>query len=144
MAESFADILDRAPSDIERPKPLPTGTYHCIVVGLPEMGKSAKKQTPYAKFTLRPTAAGDDVDTGELEAMGGLGNKTIPATYYLTEDSLFRLKDFLEHCGITEGSTLAEMIDQSPNREVMAFIRHVPSQDGQSVYAELGRTAPVE
>ena len=32
--------------------------------------------------------------------MGGFADKTIRATYYITENSLWRLKEFLDHCGI--------------------------------------------
>jgi len=36
------------------------------------------------------------------------------------------------------------MIDQTPNCEVIAFIKHRASEDGQSVFAELAKTAPAE
>jgi len=41
---NFASILDEAPTEINRPKPLPEGTYLCVV-GQPEEGKSSKKGT---------------------------------------------------------------------------------------------------
>jgi len=85
-----------------------------------------------------------DLDEVELEAMGGFTNKTIRATYYITEDSLWRLKQFLEHCGIEESGSLRQMIDETPNAEVIAFMRHEASQDGEAVFATLAKTAPVE
>ncbi len=141
---NFGALLDKPASDVERPKPLPQGSYHCIVKGLPRFDKSSKKFTEFVEFTLQPTAAGEDVDEEDLEAMGGIANKTIRATYYITEDALWRLKDFLGHCGIEEDGSLRNMIDQTPNCEVIAFIKHRASEDGQSVFAELAKTAPVE
>lgn len=141
---NFGVLLDKPASDVERPKPLPQGSYHCIVKGLPRFDKSSKKFTEFVEFTLQPTAAGEDVDEEDLAAMGGIANKTIRATYYITEDALWRLKDFLSHCGIEEDGSLRNMIDQTPNCEVIAFIKHRASEDGQSVFAELAKTAPAE
>lgn len=143
-APNFGALLDKPASDVERPKPLPQGSYHCIVKGLPRFDKSSKKQTEFVEFTLQPMAAGEDVDEEELAAMGGIANKTIRATYYITEDSLWRLKAFLEHCGIEESGSLRQMIDETPNCEVMAFLKHEASNDGESVYATLSKTGPVE
>lgn len=146
MSDVFSDILSKPASEVERPKPLPAGSYVCTVAGLPEFDKSAKKETPYAKFTLRPISAGDDVDADDLEAAGGLDGKTISATYYLTEGSLYRLKKFLEDCGIDveDGRTMKELIEDAPNQTVIAYIKHTPSRDGESMYAELANTAPAE
>ena len=92
---TFESILDTPAAQVERPKPLPAGTYDTIVVGLPEFGESSQKKTPFARFTHKIVAAGDDVDTSELEEMGGIADKTIKNTYYTTPDALFRLTDFL-------------------------------------------------
>src|SRR5712664_4063770 len=104
---NFNDILDRPSSDVERPKTLPAGSYTCIVKGLPRHDKSTKKQTPFVEFTLAVQSAGEDVDEEDLKAWmtkpdgssRALTDATIRATYYTTEDSLYRLKDFLDHCG---------------------------------------------
>ena len=50
---NFASILDEAPTEIDRPKPIPTGTYLCRVQGTPTYDKSSKKGTPFVQFTLR-------------------------------------------------------------------------------------------
>lgn len=144
---NFGALLDKAPTEIERPKPLPAGTYTCVVQGLPEYDKSSKKQTEYVRFTLKPLAAEADVDTEALAEMGGLGDKTIPVTFYITENSLFRLKDFLSHLGfdVTDPeASLREMCETTTGRQVRAFIKHRASEDGESIFAEVGRTASVE
>lgn len=142
---NFAELLDTNADAIERPKPLPVGGYSTIVTGAPVYDKSSKKGTPYVQFTLKPVAALDDVDENDLNEAGGLENKTIRATYYLTEDAAFRLKDFLEHCGIDmAGKTLRGGIEEAMNCTVGAVIRHRPSEDGTTIFAELARTMPIE
>lgn len=138
---SFESILDTPANEVERPKPLPAGTYDCIVRGLPEYGESTQKKTPFCRFTLAVQAAGDDVDPAELEEMGGVADKTIRTTYYTTPDAMFRLTDFLEHCGIDlEGKTVRQAIDETPNCSVRAVVSHRASEDGQQIFAEVKRT----
>lgn len=143
---NFGVLLDKPSSEIEKPKPLPQGTYTCVVKGLPKFDKSSKKQTEFVEFSLQPLAAGDDVDQDDLQAMGGFANKTIRATYYITEDALWRLKKFLDDCGIEEEAdeSLRQRIERTPGTQVAAFLKHQASEDGQSVYAQLASTAAVE
>lgn len=143
---NFASLLDEAPEEINRPKPLPAGTYTCVVRGQPRYDKSSKKQTPFVEFTLAPIAAGDDVDEEELAGMGGFDGKTIRATYYLTEDAIFRLDEFHTHCGIDleQPASRRQRNDEVVNAQVVAVVGHRASDDGQSVFAELKRTAPAE
>jgi hypothetical protein len=145
-APNFASLLDKPSSEIERPKPLPQGHYVCVVKGLPVFDKSSKKQTEYVEFALQPIEAQDDVDEDDLKAMGGFADKTIRATYYITEKSLYRLKEFLTHCGIEEDDkvSLRERIEASPNCQVLVGLVHEASNDGSAVYANVGSTAAVE
>ena len=117
QAQSFSSILDRAPSEIEKPKPLPTGSYVTLLVGQPRIDKSTKKQTEYREFTHKILSAGEDVDEDDLKAyLGGkkLTDVLMKNTYYITEGAVWRLKEFLEHCGIEEGESLREMVEETP------------------------------
>jgi hypothetical protein len=150
---TFGSILDKPSSEIERPKPLPTGTYQCVVDGQPRMDKSSRKGTEFVEFSLRPMGALDDVKEDDLVAaltsgdgsVKALSDKRIRATYYLTEDALWRLKKFLVNdLQITEGKKkIRQMISEAQNQQVLATIKHVPSEDGQSIFAQLASTAPV-
>lgn len=140
---NFGALLDKAPSEIERPKPLPQGTYTCVVQGLPKFDKSSKKQTEYIEFTYKVLSAGEDVDEDELKELGGVGDKTLRDTYYITENSLWRLKEMLAACGLDEGDSLREMIEQTPGCQLNVFVKHVPSQDGTTIYANVGGVAAV-
>ena len=150
---NFTDILDAAPSPDDRPKSLPVGSYLCLVKGQPRHDKSSKRFTPFVEFTLIPKQAGQDVDQDDLTAwatkadgtMKRLEDTVIPATFYTTDNAIFMLNDFLEHCGIeADGRTRREMLDDTPNCEVVAYIRHEARQDGTGVQARLGKTAPAD
>lgn len=142
---NFGSILDKQSTDIERPKPLPVGAYICVVKGLPRFDKSSKKQTEFVEFLLQPLATQDDVDQDDLAEMGGFTNKTIRATYYLTEDAIWRLKKFLVDLGIDEeDKSLRQMISEAPGRQIIVGLRHEASDDGESVFAKLSSTAAVD
>lgn len=143
---NFGALLDKPGSEIERPKPLPQGSYVAMVQGLPRFDKSAKKQTEFVEFTLKLVEAGEDVDADELKEMGGLVDKTIKDTYYITEGSLWRLKDFLANCDLdADGDeSLRELLEETPGKTIGIFIKHEASQDGTSVFARVGKTFKVE
>lgn len=156
MAPNLSSILDRRPSEIERPKPLPQGTYFTMLVGMPRYDVSSKKQTPFVEFTHKIIQAGEDVDaealtealtaagTGEVRA---LQDVTMKNTFYTTENAAWRLKDFLKDCGFDvddDSMSIREMVEQTAGRQVAIFVKHVPSQDGQSVFAQIGHTVAMD
>lgn len=153
--DKFASILDRPATEIERPKPLPIGTYHSLVKGMPRYDKSSKKQTDFIEFTLELTKALDDVDPEDLKAacvnkageFRPLATFPLKATYYLTEGAAWRLKKFLEDLGFdteSKESTMREMCEQSANSEVYVTLKHRASDDGKSIFHEIADTARVE
>jgi len=154
-APAFAPILDRAPSTIQKPKPLAVGTYTTLVQGLPRYDKSSKKQTDFVEFTHKFLSAGDEVDeealTEALTAPDGnvrsLQDVTMPNTYYLTENAAWRLIDFLRHCGFdvdNDEQTPREMIEHTPGCTVGVVVHHEAAQDGQTFFARIGKTFAIE
>lgn len=144
---SFSSILDQSPTDIKPPVALPPGEYLCVVQGLPRHDKSSKKQTPFVEYTLVIQDALDSAkEAGADEVEGGVVGKTIKATYYLTPESMYRLKDFFAHCGLDVDSaeSMRELVDQPNGSQVIATLRHESSDDGQRTFARLAGTAPVE
>lgn len=144
-ATSFESILDTPADAIERPKPLPAGTYAAIVKGMPEHGVSSQKKTPFVRFIYAITDAFDDVDADELEAMGGIADKSIRDTYYTTRDSLFHLTDALEAMGIdAEGKTIRQMIDETPNCAINVVVSHRTPEGSEQIFAEVKRIMKAE
>lgn len=153
-APSFESILDTPVADVERPQPMPAGTYDCIVKGLYEEGQSAQKKTPFVRFTYTFQSALDDVDEDELATIltskdgtrHSITEKTIKDTYYTTPDALFRLTDTLERMGIEdlETKSVRQALSETPNCPIRIVISHRASEDGQQIFAEVKATMPVE
>ena len=145
---NFQDILNRPSEEIKPMPTLPMGSYHTIVVGLPEQGESSKKKTPFLKFTHKITAALDDVDPdaiNEFQADGeAIAGQEVDNTFYITDKSANMLKEFLINCGVDlTGKSLAEGLDDVPNSEVIINIKHEASDDGKRVFSKVGSTARV-
>lgn len=144
-APNFGSVLDKPTTDIERPKPIPQGTYTLAVQGMPRFDKSTKKQTEFVEFTCKILQAGEDVDADELKEMGGIADKTLKHTFYLTENSIYRLKEFLiDDLKLEEEDTLRPMIEKAIGAQFLAQIKHTPSDDGKSVYSNIASTGPVD
>lgn len=144
---NFTEILNKRPGEITRPKPIPVGTYLAVVSGRYEQGESSQKKTPFVDIPLRPLAAQDDVDRDQLAEYGEL--KEIKGRsglrFFLTEDSAFRLDDFLtETLGIEPGEkTIGERLFEAQGRQFYVTFRHRPSEDGKQMFAEVAGTAKV-
>lgn len=153
MNTQFSDILDKPATEIDKPKPLPAGEYAWTVKGLPRYDKSKEKQTPFYEFTCQCTGAMDSVNEEALNewaakadgTMRQLTDVTRRLTFYITADSVYRLQEFLVHCGIDgEGKTTRQCIDETPNCQFIGTITHKASDDGERIYDNIGKTAPME
>jgi len=144
LAANFTNILSKPASDFERPKPLPQGTYLMMVKPGYRLDESTKKKTPFVEFLCDVVEATDDVDAGELAEMGGVAGKVTKATFYLTDEAAYRLREFLETLGLDTTKPTDQILDDAAGQQFLGTIVHEPSQDGQSIFAKLGATAPVE
>lgn len=147
MAQTnIASVLDTPSKSIEKPKPVPVGSYITTCRELPRIDKSKEKQTEFSEYTLFFKSALDDVDVEALEEMGGFKGKSTRATFYHTPDAIWRLKKFLTDMGIPEENddgedlTLRERMQMVRNCDVGVKMIHKPSGDGQDMYANVGGT----
>lgn len=146
---NFGSVLDKPTEEIKRPPALPQGTYVFAVQGLPRQDKSTKKQTEFVEFTCKPIQAQDDVDADDLKAFtdayGSIGDKAQKLTFYLTDNSIYRLKEFMiDDLKIEEEDTLRPMLEKTVGAQFLGQIKHTPSDDGKGVYANIASTGPTE
>jgi hypothetical protein len=155
---SFESILDTPTNLVERPRPMPIGTYNCIVKGMYEEGVSSEKKTPFVRFTYAFQSAGDDVNEDELQAVltdkdgvvHPLGEKTIKDTYYTTPDALYRITDVLVKMGVIDpdnddGKTIRQALSETPNASIRIYVSHRTStSDSQQIFADVKRTMRAE
>ncbi len=151
---NISDILNRPAEDVEAPKPLPPGSYNCVIKGLPEQGESSKKKTAFLRFTFSITSTREDVDAEALEEFltakdgtkGDIRGRMVTSDYYLTDNALFMLTDMLAAIGIdfSGGKSISTAVDETPNMECVVFINHEPSTDGKRFFARVGKVVGAE
>lgn len=141
---SFEEIMRMPASDIKPPEAYPVGTYHCLVDGPPEKGKSSKKETDFLEFKLKILRPMEDVN-GEAAAAQQVVGKTLRHQIYITDGSAYRLIDFLcDHLGIEKaGKSPSELVAEAPGKQVLVKVKHEPSQDGTRVFHRVESTAKV-
>ena len=127
----FSSILSKKASDVEAPASFPAGSYNLLVLGY-QFGTSAKKQTPYVEFEFGVQAPGEDVDQEEYAKIKNPAEKHLKTQFYLSEEALFRLNDFLKSCGLDVDSerTLGEILPEVVNTSVIGIIKKEMAQDG--------------
>lgn len=145
---SFEEILEHQTDEVKPVPLLPQGTYNAVVQGLPERVTSKTGNVGF-RFNLLLVAAEDDVDEEELSKFDGqVAGSKVRYEIWMTENPLYfenNLKSFIEHCGIDpRGKSHTANLDETPNSQIRVFLKHEPSQDGQRMFARVGRTLPAE
>lgn len=143
-----AAILDKQTDEIKRPKPAPTGVYEAIIQSY-RFDESSKKKTPFVEFEIKLLSVRGEVDDDLLETAGGMsevGKKGYSATYYLTDNAAFMLKDYLiDVLGMNgSGRTIGEMLPETVNAKMLVTIIHKTSEDGKNTYANIGSSAIID
>lgn len=142
----FSKILSKQAAAIEKPKPLPVGSYIALNPALPSFEAVGKKETPAAVFQFQIVAPSEDVDMQELKAYGDWKGKKQRHVLYLSEAAEYRTKEELVNSfGLEEGDkTLGQLFNETVNKQVMITIRHRPSDDGTGIYAEIEKIAKID
>lgn len=144
MSENkFTSILSKAKvGEIEKPKPLPEGGYIAIIKST-TFGESSTKKTPFVRVNMELVAPMDDVDQDALQAMGGLKNNKVRTDFYLTDEAMFRLQDFIiEHVGLDlAGMSFDQAIPQLTNNQVGVRLKQIVSEnDPSEMYSVVDKT----
>jgi hypothetical protein len=130
---TFDDILKMRAEDVDPPKPLPPGMYLGIVDGQFSRIPPNDKGTEGATFTLKLIAPNDSsISQEELNAAGGCAGRSVQHRIYVTKDSSYFLKSFLETLGIDpKGKTIEEMMAEAPGRQLGVKLKHMITQKDQ-------------
>lgn len=133
-------LLSKRTTEVERPKPLPEGTYTGIIEKR-EFGETKNKDSNL-KFTISQIQPGDDVNQDEIGSFDFSKRKT-STTFLITDTALYRLSEFLSKLeGGADGSrSLSELIEDAVQKEVTFSISHRMSQDGSAVYEQVDQLA---
>jgi hypothetical protein len=137
---NFESLLNISMDTVEKPKPLPVGHYNFLIVSK-DLGQSKEKKTPFVSYKVRALAPHDDVDQNDLAAVNNWNQKEMKLDFYLTADSMFRLKDFAEHCGVdATGKSVGQLIEDLMNATFAGQIGHSFGKDNETIYANIVST----
>lgn len=141
MAVDFSNLLNTKVDDIKAPPVLPEGTYKGLITKY-DLRESAQKKTPGVQFHVQLREAGKDVDKEAFEALGpvDLSKKTVYVDYWLTEESLIRVKQMLQSLGIsTTGRTLGAAFEDTRMLECLVSIEKEMDREDPTIVRNRAR-----
>lgn len=136
---NFESVLDKRVTDVEKPKPKPTGTYGAIITGTPEFRTMPNKQGgedhKIVSFKIKAQYAGPDVDPDQLADVGS----EVPSwpafthdIFYGTPEGEWALVQFLTNTlGIDPGEgkaakSVREILAEAPGKQLTIELKHEP------------------
>ncbi len=124
----FAALLNKKTEDATRPPPLPAGDYLWAVGGY-KFGESDKKKTPFVEFEVTPLQASPEIDPAGLVGIE-LAKRKRDLTFYLTDDALWRLREFLEKTLLINGTgrTFMQCLPETAGKQFIGTVDQQPSQ----------------
>lgn len=146
MSNQWSSILQGKPEEAKRPDPVPVGTY-LATVGKHEFKESPKKGTLFVQYSLTLVMPKEDVDMEQLRAYGGmekLNKRTIPIDMYMTPESMWRHREFLEQSLKIpfNGRSWQVVIPETQGKQVLVHITHqIDQNDPTNVFAKVDKTA---
>lgn len=124
---NFEDILNSSLETVEKPRPLPAGTYIGFLEGLPNIDRVGQNKTLMARFRFKITAPGEDIDMDELPP-GGCQGKTLFYTLWLQGDDKERTawevkRFFTEMMGMdTANKSVSQLLNETTGRQLVANV----------------------
>lgn len=127
----YSAILGLQVGSAPEPKPLPAGTYHGTIAGLPVPRTVETKEGAKVVLTvpIQLSEPGEDVDQDELTEAGGLnGNdgqgKRVRQEFWLDDSSRYQFDRFLAGLGhnAESGVTYQEILEDLPGQAVTVLL----------------------
>lgn len=141
-APDFTQLLKTNLDTVKRPPTLPAGTFHGRITKY-EFGESKEKKTPYVRFHVQLLSPGADIASEDMQDADGtpidISKRQLRQDFFLTQDSMYRIKEFMESCGIsTSGRSLDITIPELLNAPVLVGVVQSNSRDGSEIYNNIG------
>lgn len=144
MSANFSDVLNKKLDTVEKPKPLPAGTYFALINAAPDIKPRGQNNNLAAEFTFKILQPTEDVDAEALAEQGGIRDRTLRYTLWLTDDALWRAKQFIENCGVEDTDiSLTQGLQACIGAQVKVLVKQVPSKDGEELFANIDKVLKV-
>lgn len=130
MTTSFNDLLDKPAEGITRPPPWPEGTFLLRIAKVTTEIAQNEQKTPMQRVLFDIMRPGEDVDPETMAAFTEkLGKAQARHDFFLTEDALYRLVEFLELAGVSRtGKTTRQMLSELPGKFVYGHFKQTPDK----------------
>lgn len=134
----FSQFLRKPAGEAKKPQALPIGDYPGVVKSF-EFGDQNKNRTPYVRFHLGILDFAATVTEEEKAACGDLSKRQFRRDFYLTDDALWRLDEFLKSCGVPlSGRAYEEAIPEAAGAQVTVEVQQYVS-DKNEVGNQVGK-----
>lgn len=141
----FSSLLRKPAGEAKKPQALPVGSYSGVVKSF-EVGDNNKNKTPYVRFHLALTDWPENVDDADRSDESGslidLSKRQLRRDYYLTDDALFRLDDFLRSVGIELANrSYEETVPEAVGAAVLIDVQQYVNQTNGELGNQVGSLA---
>lgn len=124
----FSALLKKPAGEAKKPPVLPIGDYGGVVKSQ-EVGDNNRNKTPYVRFGLVPTEWPEDVAEADRPEGVDLNKRQLRKDFFLTDDSLWRLDEFIRSCGIEpNGRPYEEILPEIIGQPVTIQMNHYTNQ----------------
>ena len=147
----FSQLLKKPAGEAKRPPPLPAADYYGMVKSY-EVGDQNRNRTPYVRFQLAlqdwPDNSPDEWQVTDADGNAhtvskadvDLSKRQMRKDFYLTDDALWRLDEFIRSCGIdAKGRDYEEIIPEVVGQPVMVEVQQYLNQNTNEIGNQVGK-----
>lgn len=134
----FSSLLKKPAGEAKKPPALEAGDYPGIIKSF-EVGDNNKNKTPYVRFSLGLTGWPGEPQLNESGEAIDLSSKQLRRDFYLTDDALWRLDEFLRSIGIEpKGRTYDEVLPETVGSPVTVEVQQYLNQSTGDIGNQVG------
>lgn len=156
----FSSIAKQAAGQAKKPPRMPPGDFPAVVKSF-EWGDANKNKTPYVRlnigFTGFPADLPEEWEEFDNEAQKSvtvkrsdidLSKRQMRKDFYMTDDSRYRMDEFLKLMGVNCGTPDAprsyeETLPELVGAQVLAEVQHQLNQQTNETYTQIGKVIPL-
>ena len=148
----FSTLLKKPAGEAKKPPTLPAFDYYGIIKSY-EVGDNNRNKTPYVRLQIALTQWPDNMpdDWSVSDAEGkmitytkadvDLSKRQMRRDFYLTEDALWRLDEFIRSCGIDpRGRDYEEIIPELVGQPITVEVQQYLNQNTNEIGNQVGKT----
>lgn len=132
----LGSLLKKPAGQAKKPPALDAANYPGVLKSF-EVGNQNKNQTPYVRFHVGITGWGEGV---EPQADVDLSKRQMRRDYFLTDDALWRLDEFIRSCGIeANGRSYEEVCPELIGHPVTVEVQQYMNQTSNEIGNQIGK-----